>query len=212
MTGLIATTLAMLLMVPALPADKKKEERDFLELLHGLAGEYDNLSQAEDDHGGQHAPVLLTIKPLNLQALGRLVLLARETAANDKRRILSQRIWTLDHNKERGIVQQVYVFKDPQRWVNSLDNPEILEGLLPDDLQQLIGCELTWVKTASGYSASTRAKACRPSSEHEGMLVETAAELNGDDLTLIEQQAGVGGRLPAEVDPAASYHFQRRGG
>jgi hypothetical protein len=73
------------------------------------------------------------------------------------------------------------------------------------------GCELLWNKTGTGYSGAIRPNACRPSAEREGMLFETSAELKGDDLILSEQQAGPGGRLPASVDPSASYHFQRRG-
>jgi hypothetical protein len=190
---------------------KKKEEAEFLEFLHGLSGDYDNLSQTEDEYNGQHAAVVLSIRPLNLQALGRLVLLARETAADDKRRVLAQRIWTLERDKQHQIVQRVYVFKDPQRWVQSTDNPEVLQALVPEDLQQMSGCELLWNKTSTGYSGAIRPNACRPSAEREGTLFETSAELKGDDLILSEQQAGPGGRLPAAVDPAASYHFQRRG-
>jgi hypothetical protein len=212
--ALTAAALLLLMAAPASQADskKKKDEAVFNELLHSLPGEYDNLSQADDDPSGQHAAVMLTIKPLNLQALGRLVLLARETAANDKRRVLAQRIWTLERNKENEIVQQVYVFKEPQRWVLSVDDPVILEALVPEDLQQLAGCEVVWIKTDTGFSGANRPKACRPASEHEGMLVETSAELSGEDLTLTEQQAGPGGRLPAQIDPTSSYHFQRRGG
>ena len=211
---LIAAAVVLVMAAPASQGEskKKKDEAEFNELLHSLTGEYDNLAQADDDHTGQHAAVTLTIKPLNLQALGRLVLLARETAANDKRRILTQRIWTLERNKESQIVQQVYVFKEPQRWVRSVDDPLILEALVPEDLQQLAGCEVVWIKTDTGFSGANRPRACRPASEHEGMLVETSAELSGEDLTLTEQQAGPGGRLPAQLDSASSYHFQRRGG
>ena len=209
----IAGFCGLLLAAPAPGAEsKKKEEADFLELLHVLPGEYDNLTQTEDEHSTQHAAVVLTIKPLELQLLGRLVLLARETAANDKRRLLAQRIWTLERDKEHNIVQHVYIFKEPQRWVQSIDDPEVLQALLPDDLQELRGCALLWLKTATGFSGATRPNACRPASEHEGMLVETSAQIQGDELIVTEQQAGAGGRLPAQADPASAYHYQRRGG
>jgi hypothetical protein len=211
---LIAGMGVLVMAAPTLHAEsqKKKDEAEFKALLKALPGEYDNLTQADEDHSGQHAAVMLTIKPLNLQSLGRLVMLARETAANDKHRILSQRLWTLERNKENQIVQQVYVFKEPARWVRAVDDPEILEALVPDDLRQLAGCELVWTKTDTGFTGANRPKACRPPSEQEGMLVQTSAELNGEDLTVTELQAGPGGRLPAQVDPASSYHFQRRGG
>jgi hypothetical protein len=210
----MAGVSALVLVSSALSAEsKKKEEAEFLELLHALPGDYDNLTQTEAENGAQQrAAVVLSIKPLEVQSLGRLVLLARETAANDKRRVLEQRIWTLERDKEHRIVQRVFIFKEPQRWVQAVDDPDVLQALLPDDVQQLSGCELVWTKTASGFSATTRPNACRPAAEHEGMLVETAAQIDGDDLIMTEQQAGTGGRLPAQVDPASAYHFQRRGG
>jgi len=213
LTGLMAASALLMLAVPAMAADsKKKEAAEFAELLHGLPGDYDNLMQTEDEAGGQHAAVALSIKPLDVQTLGRLVMLVRETAANDKRRVLALRIWILERDKEHRIVQRVYLFKEPQRWTQSSDDLVVFQSLLPDDLQQLAGCELLWFKTPTGFAASTRPNACRPASAHEGMLVETSAQLDTDDLIISEQQAGAGGRLPAQVDPAASYHFQRRGG
>jgi hypothetical protein len=211
--GVIAGVWLLAQAMPAQPAEsKKQEEAQFLELLHALPGDYDNLTQTEAENGAQHTAVVLSIKPLEVQSLGRLVLLARESAANDKRRVLAQRIWTLERDKQHRIVQHVFIFKEPQRWAQSVEEPELLQALLPDDLTQLSGCELIWTKTATGFSAATRPNACRPSAEHEGLLLETSAQINGDDLTMMEQQAGAGGRLPAEVDPASAYHFQRRGG
>jgi hypothetical protein len=213
LTGLMAGWALLMLAVPAMAADpKKKETAEFAELLRGLPGDYDNLAQTEDEAGGQHVAVALSIKPLDLQTLGRLALLVRETAANDRRRVLSLRIWMLERDKEHHIVQRVYLFKEPQRWTQSSDDLVVFQALLPDDLQQLAGCELLWFKTATGFAASTRPNACRPASAHEGMLVETSAQLDTDDLIISEQQAGPGGRLPTQIDPAASYHFQRRGG
>lgn len=211
--SLLVVLLSLTLIEGAMAANKKKqEEAEFLEFLHGLTGDFDNLSQIDAENNGQHTAVVLSIRPLNLQALGRLVVLARETAANDKHRVLAQRIWTIDRDKEHHIVQRVYILKEPQRWTQAMDNPEVLQALLPDDLQQMTGCELFWTKADTGYSGAIRPNACRPSAEREGILVETSAELKGDDLVLTELQAGPGGRLPAQVDPASSYHFQRRGG
>jgi hypothetical protein len=190
---------------------KKKEEADFVELLKTLPGDYDNLTQTEDENGKQHAAVVLSIKPLQVATIGRLVMLVRETAANNPRRLLAQRIWVLEH-KDHLMVQRVYTFKEPQRWVNAADDPLVMQSLLPDDLTQLAGCELLWTRTDTGFTGTTRPHACRPAPSSEGLLVEISADLHGDDLIMNEQQAGTGGRLPGEVDPEMAYHFQRRGG
>ena len=210
---MLAGAALLTVLTPAWADSKKKiEEAEFVGLLKALPGDYDNITQTEEETSNQHAAVVLSIKPLQAATIGRLVMLVRETAADDRRRLLEQRIWTLEHTKDHLFVQRVYIFKEPQRWVNAGDDPLLMQSLLPDDLAPLAGCELLWTKTDTGYVASTRPHACRPGPSSEGQLIELSAELRGDDLIISEQQAGAGGRLPAEVDPAMAYHFQRRGG
>ena len=194
-------------------SQKKKEEAEFLLLLKTLPGDYDNLAQAESEGDAmQHAAVVLSIKPIEQTTVGRLVMFVHETAANDPHRVLAQRIWTLERDKQNHIMQRVFLFKEPRRWVNAAADPLLLRLLLAEDLQQLSGCELMWTKTTNGFSAELRPDGCRPASLAEGLLVQTSASLTGDDLTINEVQAGHGGRLPTDATPVSLYHFQRRGG
>jgi hypothetical protein len=193
-------------------SEKKKEQAEFALLLKTLPGEYDNLTQSESEgETPQHTAVVLSIKPIEETIVGPLVMFVREVAANDPRRVLAQRIWTVERDKQNNIVQRVFLFKEPQRWLHAADDPLLLRSLLPDDLQPLAGCELLWTKTATGFAAQLRPQACRPASSSEGALIETSARLEGDDLTMMEVQAGHGGRLPTESSAASVYHFQRRG-
>ena len=206
-------SLVAMLGVAQARNDKKKEEAEFVQLLKILPGEYDNLSQTDGEGDNPvHASVLLSIKPLDAGMVGKLVMFVHETAANDPHRVLAQRIWTIEKTKDHQIIQRVFLFKEPQRWVHAAEDPLLLRSLLPDDLSQLAGCELLWTKTMTGYAASVRPGACRAGGSAEGLLIETSAELNDDDLMLNEQQAGRGGRLPAESSPGSMYHFQRRAG
>jgi hypothetical protein len=198
---------------PVDASQKKKEEAEFLLLLKTLPGDYDNLAQAESAGDAmQHAAVVLSIKPVEETTVGKLVMFVHETAANDPHRVLAQRIWTLERDKQNHIVQKVFLFKEPRRWMNAADDPLVLRSLLAEDLQQLSGCELLWTKTPNGFSAAVRPEGCRPASLAEGVLVQTSASLQGDDLTMNEVQAGHGGRLPTDATPVSLYHFQRRGG
>jgi hypothetical protein len=193
--------------------DKKKEEADFVLFLRELPGDYDNLTQTEGEADAQHATaIVLSVKPLNVQQLGKLVMFARETVADDPRRVLSQRIWIIEHDKQNHIVQKVYGFREPQRWIHAGDDPLLMQSLLPDDLTALAGCDLNWVRTDTGFLGDILQHSCRPSSSLEGQLIETRAELRGDELLMTELQAGAGGRLPSEPTAGSSLHFQRRGG
>jgi len=191
---------------------KSREEAEFVALLKDLPGDYDNLAQTESETDGKHAAVVLSIKPLNVQTVGKLVLYVRETAADDPRRLLAQRIWTLEHDKEHHIVQRVYMFKEPQRWIHAGDDPLLMQSLLPDDIAQLFGCEVLWTKPDKAFIGAIRPQGCRAASSLANALIEIRAELDGDDLIVNEVQPGPGGRVISEVDPAEAYHFQRRGG
>ncbi|HEX4375627.1 MAG TPA: chromophore lyase CpcT/CpeT [Steroidobacteraceae bacterium] len=205
--------LAVLANFPASAwASKKDKEQEaaYLSFLKMLPGSFDNLAQA-DESSGQTQPVILSIRPLDLQLIGKLVLLVRETAANDPHRLLAEHIWTVDRDKDKNIVQHVYQFKEPQRWKGAGDDSMLLQSLLPDDLQKEGGCDIYWTKSGDGFSGATRPHACRPGASEEGHLVEIAAELTADDLTLTELQAGPGGRLPTDTASTSPLHFQRRG-
>jgi len=210
--SLIAMALLCAAPFAAQARDKKKEEAQFVTFLHDLPGEYDNLTQTENEADAHHAGIVLSVKPLNAQTLGKLVMFARETVADDPRRVLSQRIWIIEHDKLNHIVQKVYVFREPQRWIHAGDDPLLMQSLLLDDLTPLTGCELLWVKTDTGFSGDVPAHGCRPASSMEGQLIETSAELRDDELIMTEQQAGTGGRLPSEPAAGSALHFQRRGG
>jgi CpeT/CpcT family protein DUF1001 len=209
--GLTCLTVLAMLPGPAAASKKSKEqEAQYLSFLKLLPGSFDNLTQA-DESAGQIQPVILSIRPLDVQLIGKLVMLVRETAANDPKRLLAEHIWTVDQDQEKNIVQHVYQFKEPQRWIHGDNDPMLLQSLLPDDLMKMGGCEIYWTKSDNGFSGSVRPHTCRPNSSEEGHLVEIAAELTADDLTLTELQAGPGGRLPADTGTAAALHFQRRG-
>jgi hypothetical protein len=192
--------------------EASRREADFDKLIKALPGQYDNRTQASNDERGEHAAVALLIQPLDAITVGKIVMFVRETAANDPRRILAQHIWTFDLDKKQQLVQSIYLFKEPQRWVHAVDDPYVMQSLLPDDLTLLSGCNLTWSKSDFGFQASTKAAECKGSAGAEGLLIEQSAELRGTDLLLNEQLSGPGGVLAGSADSASWYRFERRSG
>jgi CpeT/CpcT family (DUF1001) len=202
-----------LLLLAACTTEGSKHEREFDKLLQGLPGQYDNRAQAKSDASGEHTAVALVINPVNALAIGKIVMFERETAFDDPRRVLAQHIWTfeLDKTKEH-LVQSVYVFKESRRWVHALDDPYLIQSVLPDDLSVLSGCKLIWSKSDYGFAATTNASDCRASAGAEGLLIEQSAELRGTDLLINEQLSGPGGSFEGSADSASSYRFERRSG
>ena len=203
--------LAVLLLAGC-KTEASRREADFDKLIKALPGQYDNRTQASNDERGEHAAVALLIQPVDAITVGKIVMFVRETAANDPRRILAQHIWTFDLDKKQQLVQSIYLFKEPQRWVHAVDDPYVMQSLLPDDLTLLSGCNLTWSKSDFGFQASTKAAECKGSAGAEGLLIEQSAELRGTDLLLNEQLSGPGGVLAGSADSASWYRFERRSG
>jgi CpeT/CpcT family (DUF1001) len=207
--------LAILLSLLALAgcqSEATKKEADFDALVKKLPGQYDNLAQAQSDPGGEHAAVALLIRPSNSMTVGKIVLFVRETAADDPRRVLAQHIWTFAMDKKARLVQTIYLFKEPQRWLHAADDPYLLESMLPEDLLPLSGCELIWTKSGTDFTAATKPDSCKASAGAEGLLIEQSAELHGSELVLNEQLSGPGGSLSGGGASASSYRFERRAG
>jgi CpeT/CpcT family (DUF1001) len=210
-----AAWLGLLLLLPVcgIGASKKERERSFDTLLQVLPGQYDNRTQAKNDASGAHAAVAVVINPVNSLALGKAVMFERETAADDPRRILAQHIWTFELDKKsEHLVQTVYVFKEPLRWLHASDDPYVLQSVLPEDLSPLTGCKLIWSKSDYGFAAITNAAACKASAGAEGMLIWQSAEVRGTDLLVNEQLSGPDGSFEGTADSASSYRFERRSG
>jgi hypothetical protein len=208
----LACALAMLPLAGC-ETEASKRAAEFDKLIKALPGQYDNRAQAASDALGEHAAVALLIQPLNAMTVGKIVMFERETAVNDPRRVLAQHIWTFDLDKKKQhLVQTSYLFKEPQRWLHAVDDPYVIQSLLPDDLTVLSGCNLTWSKSDFGFQASTKAAECKGSAGAEGLLIEQGAELRGTDLLLNEQLSGPGGALPGSTDSASWYRFERRSG
>ena len=206
-----ALWLAMLVLAGC-TTEATKRQADFDTLIQKLPGQYDNLAQVRSDASGAHAAIALLIRPVNALTVGRIVFFVRETAADDPRRVLSQHIWTFELDKKNRLVQTIYLFKEPQRWLHAVDDPFVIQSVLPDDLSALSGCDLIWTKSGADFEAVTKPDTCRASAGAEGLLIEQSAALRGSELVLNEQLSGPGGSLEGGTESASSYRFQRRAG
>lgn len=218
----MALTLGSLVLGGCAAQKSNKRNEVVLEdLQKRLPGRYDNEAQAHSDvRAGVNQPhesLNLLIAPANAALVGKIAYYVRETAADDPRRVLSQRIWVLGHaedlhTKVQLVEQHIYLFKEPQRWVHVGDDPELLQSLMPEDLEQLPGCELLWIKHDEIYEAHRKVENCSPAEKYEGLLLEQRIQLHENQLSLAEQEVGPEGLLPlspAQEDPF--YRFVRRG-
>jgi hypothetical protein len=188
-------------------------------LVAQLPGLYDNQAQARADtaagHAGAHPAQSLTILRLHAPLVGDQVFLVRETAAGDARRVVSQRIWSIDLTADKHIVAALYQLEEPERWRGGAEDPELFRSLLMRDLHTLPGCELLWQKTAEGFSADGQSTGCRRTSEEDAPYLSQHWRLAGELLAFAELPPGVppapatGAAYPGADDPW--YRFLRHG-
>ena len=212
--------------------DTKPADEALAALQARLPGRYDNIAQvrSETASGQPGAALDLQIIPADAALVGKTVYYVRESAAGDPRRVLSQYIWVFGRGQELSgkqsggqgkqdrlapgyLEQHIYRLKEPQRWLAADAQPELLQSLLPDDLQRLTGCELLWTRKGADFTAERRSSSCSPSARTEGQLIEQRIELHENRLALLEQQIAPEGLLDAPAGPSDPwYRFVRRGG
>lgn len=189
-------TAAVLLLLLALSgcADQQKvREEDLGELIAWLPGRYDNTAQvaqeAQQSGHAAHEAIQLVIMPVHASRLGHHVFFVQESAANDPRRIMGSSMFSFDTDEKYGIVGLVYEFNEPARWHDSLQHPELFNGLMTEDVASA-GCEFIWKKKGDEFTASHDPKHCHSTMPAEG---QNAAALSPNTFSI------------------RAYHYKRTG-
>jgi CpeT/CpcT family (DUF1001) len=183
--ALIAATAPALGLLGGCASQEKLRQRELTQLLDWLPGQYESGLQVDSTRRSLEPPherIALVIVSVYTPRLGHHVLFAQETAADDPRRVMSQRMWSFTVDDKRGIVETVYAFRDPLRWREGLQNAELFTGVVADDVRSSPGCELAWKKAGEEFTATQDQKLCR---EAGGNAVRSA-ELTPDTLVLGE--------------------------
>ncbi len=198
--GCLALLLATAMLCSSCADQQKKREAEMTELLVMLVGHYDNAGQVQADaqrgvHPA-HDPLALTVVPVDDPLVGEHVLYVQETAADDARRVMVQRIWTFGV-EDKGIVQSVWTLKEPLRWRGAQQDPDMLKSLMNQDVTPVRGCNLTWKKSGEKFTASNDPKTCHSTSRSTGgtVRIDTHMELEASELSLAENATDTSGQL-----------------
>ena len=183
--GAIAGALAGFLLLSGCTDQTKVHEGELTQLLAVLPGHYDNTAQVEADmRAHTHPPdaIALTITHVYTPRLGHHVYYAQETAADDPRRVFSQKMYSFAVEEKRGIVETLYALAEPLRWRDGRQNKDMFSGMVLEDVQPE-ACQLLWKKTDTGFVATHDARVC-PDAGHGAILHQ--AEFEGGVLTIGE--------------------------
>ena len=151
-----ATAIAALGLLGACADQTKLRESELTQLLGWLPGRYDNTAQADSDaqRGVQppHDRIALIIVKVYTPRLGHHVFYVQEMAADDPRRVMSERLFSFEVEK-RGILESVYTFAEPLRWRDGQRNIELFTSVVTEDVQGE-GCQLLWKKSGERFIAT----------------------------------------------------------
>jgi CpeT/CpcT family (DUF1001) len=176
---LVLGAAAMLAACTSQEELRQAEVRDLALLLPGV---YSNSTQ------------VLVIMNIFAPMMSGNLLFVRETAADDARRVISERVWSLDVNANNHVVATVYTLGQPDRWRNGVEDPELFRSMMQQDVRQVAGCELIWEKTAHGYNATSASPHCPQS-----------WKFDGDQLAFSDRPVD-----PTPGAPDTYFHFVRQ--
>jgi CpeT/CpcT family (DUF1001) len=167
-------------------------EADLLQMLTMLPGRYDNAAQAEADAKSGSRPaseaVALLILHVQTPRLGHYVYYAQESAANDPRRVFSQKMYSFQLDEKRGIVETLYEFVEPGRWRDGAQSKELFTAVQIEDVQPEL-CQLIWKKQGESFVAAHDPRAC-PEGGAAGAVPQvelTAGALTAGDYKFVRR-------------------------
>ncbi|MEO6185749.1 MAG: CpcT/CpeT family chromophore lyase [Steroidobacteraceae bacterium] len=203
----IKVLAALALLQVGCAPQPKRDEVMVNELVVTLAGSYDNIAQSRSS--SEHPALRLMVAPVQAPAVGDHVFYVQEMAADDPRRVLTQRVYVLNGvpGREQAILTQLDL-NEPLRWRDGHLHREVFRSLLTQDMRARPGCDLLWTRKPVDNPASkdkpafagfvaTTGSTCRTAARSTGetMKVEQRMELNADGLAVFEQQRDAAGVL-----------------
>jgi hypothetical protein len=211
---LIALSICALLASCA--SELKRAEADLEQIESWLPGSYDNVEQgAEDTKQGRtpHAAQSLHIVSIHIPTFGDHVFYLQESAADDARRVTTQRLLSFQAVKE-GVLETLYTLPQPGRWRDGHLNPDLFKGMMYNDATPLAGCDVLWKKDGTRYVGANPTGGCRATMPAlgGGVRLEIKAELTQDELSLAEQAFDSSGQLVMGDAKEPFYRFKKRSG
>ncbi|HEX9139734.1 MAG TPA: CpcT/CpeT family chromophore lyase [Steroidobacteraceae bacterium] len=193
-------------------SQQHNQEQQLKLLVAALPGEYDNNAQVQADARASvqpaHTPLALTVYKFKNGLVGENVLYVAERATTEGRRLVFQQVWALAMDGTGKIVQVVYRFRDPQRWRNIMQNPELFEALQFEDLQPMGGCQVIWKIAPRGFAGENSRGSCRrrDGDSEQSDVVWQRLEQHGAELAIAELHYDASGQ---PVPGVASDPFNR---
>lgn len=213
-SGLRALAFAACALLASCASEMKKAEADLGQLETWLPGTYDNSEQVRGGRSA-HAALSVTIVAIHMPTFGDHVFYLHESAADDPRRVTTQRLLSFQAVKG-GVLETFYTLNEPARWREGRSNPKVFTGMMYNDALPMNGCDLLWKKDASGtkFEATQPTGGCRAAVPALGgsVRLEMRGELTVDTLALAELAYGTNGQVVQGDAAEPFYRYRKRSG
>jgi hypothetical protein len=207
-----ALALVSCALLASCATEMKKAETDLAEIEAWLPGRYDNSEQVRAARTA-HAGSSVTIVPIYIPTFGDHVFYLHESAMNDPRRVMTQRLLSFQATKG-GVLETLYTLNEPGRWREGAANPKMFTGMMFNDALPMKGCDLLWKKDKSGtkFEAANPAGSCRAAVPALGgsVRLEMRGELTADTLALAELAYNANGQLVQGDAAEPFYRYRKR--
>jgi hypothetical protein len=208
---LCAVVLAAALAMSACGGAKAQRQGELAQLGRLMIGDYDNVEQVKASEDSAGVPALrIAIVPIYAPLVGRDIFYLQEMAADDPRRVTSQRVISLEISPQGQLLQGLFALNEANRWRDGHEKPDLFKSLMPTDLRLVEGCDITWRVSGKRFEGSNDPASCRVNRRAAGDTVrqESRIELDDDGIafadTLID---ATGQRQPPVI---TWYRFKRR--
>ena len=205
-----ALAFVLALSLQACTTNAKLRDQDLSRLRSWFPGQYDNLAQVEADIAGNVAdvrePVSMVIVPVGAMIMGDTVFYVQQSDAMSPRRVLSQRLHRFEKSPDgESILHTILNLKQPDRWLGAGSDPDLLRGIVPDDVVAGAGCALQWTFVDGKFTAT-----CPVAAASAAGVPATPVELTQTELRLAD--LSFNGRVRAVPSRSADplYRFERK--
>jgi hypothetical protein len=185
----VAIALAVLAL-SACAGEMKRGKADLAQIEEWLPGRYDNTEQAQEDaRQGRdvHTALTLSVVPIDVPLFSEHTYYVQENAADDPRRVTSQRLVTFEVVKGGRILQSYWSLAEPARWRSAAQNPELFQSMMFRDATRVAGCDVAWKRDGARFVGSNELASCRVNSAALGSVrMQVRTELSPDTLSVAE--------------------------
>lgn len=156
-----------------------------------LEGEFDNYLQVweekETNYEFPHQRIHSVFARVNLPAFGDSVYYVKQYVDGDPTQVVRQRLYSFHPNAaENAIEVVIYSFPEDGPYLDAHLRPSKLEGLTPQSLKTIPGCEVYWVREGDGFKGYMKERTCRIQSERFGktIIFSGTLKLNREEIWL----------------------------